>query len=470
VVSDVDGDVVTFAPGAMPANGTLVLTDAATGTFSYTPDMGFVGVDSFTFTANDGTVDSNEATITIEVGNVNDAPILADLMLMTDEDAPVTGQLVGMDADGDMLAFTITNMPANGTAAVDATGQVTYTPDADFNGSDFFTVVANDGTVNSNEATVSVTVNAVNDAPFFIAPTPEQDAVIEVTAGDMLTITLAAEDVDGDTLTFGASSTLAGLSVDSATGVITATTSAQNVGDVMVMAEVTDGEASDTRGFVIRVVANDLDSDEDGLTDAEEEALGTDPNDPDSDGDFIGDAFEVGDDLENPLDTDGDGTIDALDDDSDEDGVSDADEAGDEDVATDPIDTDGDGTPDFRDLDSDDDEVGDADDNCRIVENADQVDTDGDGQGDACQDDDDGDTILDTEDNCPLVANADQIDVDNDGIGDACDDEVSTLLDGELTGNGCACDTSAPAQRSPWQALLLTSLLGLLFFRRRRLG
>ena len=470
VASDVDGDVVTFAPGVMPANGTLVLTDAATGTFSYTPDMGFVGIDSFTFTANDGTVDSNEATITIEVGNVNDAPILADLMLMTDEDAPVTGQLVGMDADGDMLAFTITNMPANGTAAVDATGQVTYTPDADFNGSDSFTVVANDGTVNSNAATVSVTVNAVNDAPFFIAPTPEQDAVIEVTAGDMLTITLAAEDVDGDTLTFGASSTLAGLSVDSATGVITATTSAQNVGDVMVMAEVTDGEASDTRGFVIRVVANDLDSDEDGLTDAEEEALGTDPNDPDSDGDFIGDAFEVGDDLENPLDTDGDGTIDALDDDSDEDGISDADEAGDEDVATDPIDTDGDGTPDFRDLDSDDDEVGDADDNCRIVENADQVDTDDDGQGNACQDDDDGDTILDGEDNCPLVANTDQIDVDNDGIGDACDDEVSTLLDGELTGNGCACDTSAPAQRSPWQALLLTSLLGLLFFRRRRLG
>ena len=362
--------------------------------------------------------------------------------------------------------------PSNGSVIITdpLTGAYTYTPNPDFNGNDAFTFVASDGIDDSNEATVSVTVNAVNDAPFFIAPTPEQDAVIEVTAGEMLTITLAAEDVDGDTLTFGASSTLAGLSVDSATGVITATTSAQNVGDVMVTVEVSDGEAVDTRAFMVRVGAGDTDSNGDGLTDAEKEAIGLDPGSFDSDDDFISDAFEVGEDAENPLDTDGDGTIDALDDDSDEDGVSDADEAGDEDVATDPIDTDGDGTPDFRDLDSDDDGVGDADDNCRIVENADQVDTDGDGQGDACQDDDDGDTIIDGEDNCPLVANTDQIDVDNDGIGDACDDEVSTLLDGELTGNGCACDTSAPAQRSPWQALLLTSLLGLLFFRRRRLG
>ena len=434
---DADGDALTYAVVTQPANGTVVIDDATTGAFTYTPNADYTGLDPFTFVANDGTADSNTATLTVDVGAVNDAPNVADLTLTTDEDTAVTGALVTDDADGDTLAFTVTNAPANGMATVDAMGQVTYTPNADFNGSDAFTVVANDGTADSNEATVSVTVNAVNDAPFFIEPTPEADSTIEATAGDVLTVTLAAEDIDGDTLTFSASSALEGLTVDSATGVITATTTAQSVGEIMVTVEVTDGEASDSRGFTIRVVANGTDSDSDGLTDDEEDALGTDPNNPDSDGDFISDAFEVGDDLENPIDTDGDGTIDALDSDSDEDGVSDADEAGDDDLTTDPVDSDEDGDADFRDIDSDDDEVTDADDNCRVV------------------------------------ANTDQVDADGDDIGDACDDDVTGGPDNTGNGaeeDGCGCETVAPAPQSPWQAVLLTSLLGLFFVRRRRLG
>ena len=385
---------------------------------------------------SDSDIDTSSGAAYIFELPPNQAPIARDGTASTNEDEALSSSVMATDGDEDDVSYTIVMQPSNGSVIITdpLTGAYTYTPNPDFNGNDAFTFVASDGIDDSNEATVSVTVNAVNDAPFFIAPTPEQDAVIEVTAGEMLTITLAAEDVDGDTLTFGASSTLAGLSVDSATGVITATTSAQNVGDVMVMAEVTDGEASDTRAFMVRVVAGDTDSNGDGLTDAEKEAIGLDPGSLDSDDDFISDAFEVGEDAENPLDTDGDGTIDALDDDSDEDGVSDADEAGDEDVATDPIDTDGDGTPDFRDLDSDDDEVGDADDNCRIVENADQVDTDGDGIGDAC--DEDGPEPADAKD----------------------DDED----------DGCGCETAAPAPRSPWQAMMLASLLGVFFFFRRK--
>jgi hypothetical protein len=83
-----------------------------------------------------------------------------------------------------------------------------------------------------------------------------------------------------------------------------------------------------------------------------------------------------------PLNTDGNGPIDALDDDSDGDFVSDADEAGDTDLGTPPVDTDGDALPDYRDTDSDNDGVLDATDNCRIVSNADQMDTNGDGAGD----------------------------------------------------------------------------------------
>lgn len=76
----------------------------------------------------------------------------------------------------------------------------------------------------------------------------------------------------------------------------------------------------------------------------------------DTDGDTIPDAVELGPSGE-PVDTDGDGTPDFRDLDSDGDGLSDAEEAGDLDPATPPLDTDGSGTPDFRDLDSDDDGV-----------------------------------------------------------------------------------------------------------------
>jgi hypothetical protein len=45
------------------------------GSFTYTPDPGFFGVDSFTYKANDGELDSNIATVTITVNKTNTAPV-----------------------------------------------------------------------------------------------------------------------------------------------------------------------------------------------------------------------------------------------------------------------------------------------------------------------------------------------------------------------------------------------------------
>ncbi|RLB58625.1 MAG: hypothetical protein DRI90_16525 [Deltaproteobacteria bacterium] len=141
------------------------------------------------------------------------------------------------------------------------------------------------------------------------------------------------------------------------------------------------------------VVADD---DHDGLTDDEEDALGLNPANPDTDGDTISDGYEVGD-PNAPVDTDADGTIDALDIDSDDDTVRGIVEAGDGDLNTPPVDTDSDGLEDFRDPDSDDDGVLDGTDNCRVVVNPDQEDADGDGIGDAC---DDTDNRQDDEEGC----------------------------------------------------------------------
>ena len=73
---------------------------------------------------------------------------------------------------------------------------MTYTPNADFNGSDSFTFTVNDGTVDSDEATVEITVDAVNDPPEADSGTAKTDQDTPVT------ITLTGSDVDGDALTF----------------------------------------------------------------------------------------------------------------------------------------------------------------------------------------------------------------------------------------------------------------------------
>jgi VCBS repeat-containing protein len=79
------------------------------------------------------------------------------------------------DADDDALSFTAVDPPhgslntltpsANCAALNTCTAQVTYTPDANYNGGDSFTFKVNDGTINSSDGTVTITVNAANDAP-----------------------------------------------------------------------------------------------------------------------------------------------------------------------------------------------------------------------------------------------------------------------------------------------------------------
>lgn len=209
VATDADGDALTYA-ATDGSNGTVAV---AGNVATYTPAANFNGTDTFTFTANDGTVNSNTATVTVTVGSVNDVPVVTDVAVSVDEDNALEIMLAGTDNDGDALTFAIT-APTNGTAALDG-AKVTYTPNANYNGTDTFTYTANDGTADSNVGTVTVTVNAVNDAPVFTAEMP--DVMIAEDNG-LLTFTYAATDVDGDALTFSITGEPAGSTFDASTG------------------------------------------------------------------------------------------------------------------------------------------------------------------------------------------------------------------------------------------------------------
>lgn len=115
----------------------------------------------------------------------------------TNEDTSRSVALAATDADGDALTYSVYSSASNGTASVSGS-TVTYTPRANFNGSDSFIVRASDGKGGTATQTINLTVASVNDAPTFLTSSQS----VSVAAGTAKTITLAATDVDGDTLTY----------------------------------------------------------------------------------------------------------------------------------------------------------------------------------------------------------------------------------------------------------------------------
>ena len=342
----------------------------------------------------------------------NQAPTASNQTISVTEDMAKSFQLNASDPDGDPLTYAKVSSPSNGSLTMfsGTSGQVTYKPNADFNGNDSFQWKANDGKVDSNTATVTLQVQPVNDPPKLVAPTPTGPLMVK--AGNKLTFKVAGMDPDGDTLTYGVSPMPMGAMFDKMMGDFSWTPTFQDAGMKTLTLSVSDGQVQDTRMVKVNVTTEDKDGD--GLPDGWESANGLDPTKKDSDGDGIPDKVEVGS-LQMPADTDGDGTLDAADDDSDGDGVKDKEEAGT--MGGTPVDSDNDGDADYRDTDSDNDGVKDGKDNCRVTPNNPQTDSDGDGVGDACENDRDGDGITNSDEKA-AGTNPDSKDSDGDTISD----------------------------------------------------
>lgn len=97
--TDPNGARLTFGISSSPGNGSVVLTNSATGAFTYTPRANFSGVDSFYFRVSNGSYPSNVATVTITVTPVNEAPVASTRRVSTPPDTPLTGTLVAVDPD-----------------------------------------------------------------------------------------------------------------------------------------------------------------------------------------------------------------------------------------------------------------------------------------------------------------------------------------------------------------------------------
>jgi large repetitive protein len=190
---DPDGDPLIALHGDPPAHGTV--TDAG-GFFIYTPDPDYFGPDTFTYFANDGTTNSAPIVVNILVLPVNDAPVAVSDAATTDEDVPVVIPVLTNDSDVDDVLTVdmvqIVSSASQGTVTINTTaGEVTYTPNLNYNGNDSFTYQLKDAAgALSNVVTVSIIINPINDAPVGnadVVTTPEDTPIL---------ITVLANDTD----------------------------------------------------------------------------------------------------------------------------------------------------------------------------------------------------------------------------------------------------------------------------------
>ena len=196
---DITGNTNT----ALFSSGPQIAPD---GTLGFTPAANANGSASVTAVLNDdggtttgGVNTSAPVTFEITLTPVNDAPVATDDSATTDEDSPATIQILAndRDSDGDALSVSSFTQPSHGTVIQNADDTLKYTPDKNYNGPDSFTYKANDGTADSNTATVKIDVNEVNDAPRIkaVAGSASQSACLSNTTGR---ITLKLSDVDSN--------------------------------------------------------------------------------------------------------------------------------------------------------------------------------------------------------------------------------------------------------------------------------
>ena len=229
--TSVPGASATFNPGA--------------GTVTYTPAPGYTGTDSFTYTLQDdgtGTTGGSGTTV-VPVSVVVSVPLANDDAFSVDEDMLLTNDVSVNDVIG--LTFSVDTPPSNGSLTLNtADGTFTYDPDDDFNGTDTFIYSVSDGS-DTDTAVVTITVDAVNDAPVNTVPatqvTPvDTPVVFSTTNGNAITVAdvdLAEGATPLITMTISVPSGKGAFDVLAAVG--TATLSGDGTNSVTVEAETT---------------------------------------------------------------------------------------------------------------------------------------------------------------------------------------------------------------------------------------
>jgi VCBS repeat-containing protein len=185
----------------------------------------------------------------------NRAPVLTTTALAATEDTALSSQIVATDPDGNTLTFTRVNDVQHGTLTVSATGAVSYTPAANYAGTDTFSVRVADGAGGEATGTINITVAAVNDAPAFT------NTAFNIAEDENFNGNLLPTDADSTTLTVErVSDPQHGQVTVSASGLFNYVPSANYFGADTFNVRVSDGAGGITPASVTMTIASVNDS------------------------------------------------------------------------------------------------------------------------------------------------------------------------------------------------------------------
>jgi hypothetical protein len=217
--SDIDTDeTLNHSPADAPvilsvSNGVHGTASTDGETILYTPDENYNGTDTITYLLSDGQLTA-EASVRITITQVNDVIEANDDTAETDDEEMVRIDVLANDNDVDTDAsrnedalhlresfrITAVGTPENGTAEI-VSGEIEYTPNDRFSGTDSFTYTVSDGHGGTASARVTITVNSVNDAPVIIVVS-KPSAGERAGTGSSVTVEWTGFDMDGDALTY----------------------------------------------------------------------------------------------------------------------------------------------------------------------------------------------------------------------------------------------------------------------------
>lgn len=238
--TDEDGDDLTLSVSGLPAGLSF---DEATSKITGTPLQAGVGVNTVTVTATDPFDATGTDSFDLTVVNVNDAPVVVTEQadITTEEDAPFEYTIPDgtfSDEDGDNLTLTVSGLPASLSFDAD-TRTIAGTPLQTDVAIHTIEVTATDPSSTTVTDSFELTVSNVNDAP--VLATPQDDQTADEDAAFMYEIPAGTfTDEDGDALALAVSGLPSTLSFDGATGMITGTPLAADIGTYTIEVLATD--------------------------------------------------------------------------------------------------------------------------------------------------------------------------------------------------------------------------------------
>ena len=252
--TDPDGDPVSFALTTAPAGMAI---DAGTGVLTWTPGVGQIGDHAVVIEVSDGRGGVTTQSFTLPVVRANAAPAITSTPVgPARAGTPYRYAVTAIDPDGDPVSFALTTAPV-GMSIDPASGVLSWTPTAGQIGDHSVTIEVSDG--RGGVRTQSFTLPAVADTPETpnAPPTITSTPVGPARAGTPYRYAVTATDPDGDPVSFALTTAPVGMSIDPASGVLSWTPTAGQIGDHSVTIEVSDGRGGvRTQSFTLPAVAD----------------------------------------------------------------------------------------------------------------------------------------------------------------------------------------------------------------------